>query len=440
MEDLDKEKDDKVKKVMGNYLELHIETIEKNKIAIESTKKSTASINPETDARQFVDATKEEWKQPEAIEFQCKYSDKVGSEYEINGIVSTFLLNTHQKKLIEMTELSDKRCILEKELEGLSTLVASYRANNELGEYETVREEYNEKLREIVLLDSEILKLEKTISEIKKTIPSECFEGTVFHNFKPTSFAISSHCNQCQTSVWGLGKVGLVCQSCKFVAHNRCEMKVPPKCGIVAPVKIKRDKSKSKKVAPRIRRVDSNNETATLAQSASMNISEKAPIERIKENEFQNTSSIAFDEEDNDFNVDAKVSSVAVSTSKLQIGNEELRVLYNYESGNPDELSVVPGDTVQLIEDRGDGWARVQKGSKNGLVPTNYLSTSAKSLNKDEDVVVALYDYEATSETDLSLKPGDEIKVISRKEDGWWVGEINGIKGQFPSNYVSRKE
>lgn len=31
---------------------------------------------------------------------------------------------------------------------------------------------------------------------------------------------------------------------------------------------------------------------------------------------------------------------------------------------------------------------------------------------------------------------GDVIEVHSKKSDGWWLGELNGVTGVFPATYV----
>jgi hypothetical protein len=49
-------------------------------------------------------------------------------------------------------------------------------------------------------------------------------------------------------------------------------------------------------------------------------------------------------------------------------------------------------------------------------------------------VAIALYDYKGETEAEISFKQGDRITVISKGEDGWWQGEINGRIGNFPGN------
>lgn len=52
--------------------------------------------------------------------------------------------------------------------------------------------------------------------------------------------------------------------------------------------------------------------------------------------------------------------------------------------------------------------------------------------------VVALYDYVAQAEGDLSFKKDDKIEIVQKTADtnDWWTGRINGQTGVFPGNYV----
>ena len=54
-------------------------------------------------------------------------------------------------------------------------------------------------------------------------------------------------------------------------------------------------------------------------------------------------------------------------------------------------------------------------------------------------VVRALADYVGTDDNELSLQEGQEIVVLRKDDSGWWEGEVNGVVGWFPSNYVHEK-
>lgn len=56
-----------------------------------------------------------------------------------------------------------------------------------------------------------------------------------------------------------------------------------------------------------------------------------------------------------------------------------------------------------------------------------------------KDFVIALYDYDAQAEGDLTLRAGDRIKVTERtaSTEDWWTGVgPDGNTGVFPGNYV----
>lgn len=52
--------------------------------------------------------------------------------------------------------------------------------------------------------------------------------------------------------------------------------------------------------------------------------------------------------------------------------------------------------------------------------------------------VTALYDFGGQGDGDLVFSEGDRIRVVQRTEstDDWWEGELRGIRGSFPANYV----
>ena len=57
---------------------------------------------------------------------------------------------------------------------------------------------------------------------------------------------------------------------------------------------------------------------------------------------------------------------------------------------------------------------------------------------QQQNFVVALYDYTAQAEGDLSFKKDDRIEIVQKTADtnDWWTGRLNGLTGVFPGNYV----
>lgn len=50
--------------------------------------------------------------------------------------------------------------------------------------------------------------------------------------------------------------------------------------------------------------------------------------------------------------------------------------------------------------------------------------------------VIAIYDYMADKEDELSFSENSVIYVLKKNDDGWYEGVLNGQTGLFPGNYV----
>ena len=51
---------------------------------------------------------------------------------------------------------------------------------------------------------------------------------------------------------------------------------------------------------------------------------------------------------------------------------------------------------------------------------------------------VAKYEYNARKNYELSIKIGDVLTVVSKHENGWWLGcDQDGKQGYFPGSYVT---
>ena len=58
-----------------------------------------------------------------------------------------------------------------------------------------------------------------------------------------------------------------------------------------------------------------------------------------------------------------------------------------------------------------------------------------------EDLVIVLHDYSAQRSDELDLIKGEEIHVLVRENETWWMGELtrNKQQGYFPASYVQEK-
>uniref|UniRef100_A0A336LRB7 CSON012022 protein n=1 Tax=Culicoides sonorensis TaxID=179676 RepID=A0A336LRB7_CULSO len=64
-------------------------------------------------------------------------------------------------------------------------------------------------------------------SNKEETIP---FEYTKHHNFKIHNFKGLNWCDLCANFLWGFSAQGVRCDDCGFIAHEKCSLKIPPKC------------------------------------------------------------------------------------------------------------------------------------------------------------------------------------------------------------------
>ena len=51
--------------------------------------------------------------------------------------------------------------------------------------------------------------------------------------------------------------------------------------------------------------------------------------------------------------------------------------------------------------------------------------------------VVALYNYAAQHDDELTFAKASVINVLDKSDPDWWRGEVNGTVGVFPVNYVA---
>lgn len=120
-------------------------------------------------------------------------------------------------------------------------------------------------------------------------------------------------------------------------------------------------------------------------------------------------------------------------------------VKYNYQAQQLDELSLVKGARILILEKSGDGWWRGQHGNKIGWFPSNYTQEELEDAHtycmaeNILDIMVALYTFKAQNDTELSFNKGERLEVIDRppSDPDWYKARnTSGQIGLVPKNYL----
>jgi hypothetical protein len=96
------------------------------------------------------------------------------------------------------------------------------------------------------------------------------------------------------------------------------------------------------------------------------------------------------------------------------------------------------GEEIDNVDHREEGLQDdiiVGEDDMEGIVPGPVRSPDL--LNEP---ATAKYDYAAQNDDELTLKKGDKLTILEKKEDGWWYAKMDGTdkEGLVPSNYMEQ--
>lgn len=112
------------------------------------------------------------------------------------------------------------------------------------------------------------------------------------------------------------------------------------------------------------------------------------------------------------------------------------RALYDFEAESAQELSLKQGDLVHYLAAINEDWALGELGGKRGRFPTAFVEPPQQPQQPMGCPAVALYSFAAEQDGDLGFYEGDTVTVLSRINKDWLYGEHGGGKGQFPASFV----
>ena len=100
---------------------------------------------------------------------------------------------------------------------------------------------------------------------------------------------------------------------------------------------------------------------------------------------------------------------------------------------SPSATPITPGSDISPGQQSSVAFAAAAVAKKKPPPPPKPKAAGSAAL-----FVTALYDFAGQGEGDLAFYEGDRIRVVHKTDrtDDWWEGEIRGVRGSFPANYV----
>ncbi|RKF61807.1 Protein BZZ1 [Erysiphe neolycopersici] len=376
----------------------------------------------------------------------------------VDEVAIVYLQNLLSKSKAQLGDLRREADKKRREIESTKRIKQQIREGKDnRDEVEIVRSIFSQK-EELHMIDRRRLAVEVETNTIT-TVVGDVTLGAKSHNFKSQTFKIPTNCDLCGERIWGLSAKGFDCRDCGYACHSKCEMKVPAEC----PGEQTRDQKK---------KIKSERQEAanSLANATKLSGSIEAPMERVKSQSDKSLKSFGKSRivapPPNTYVSENLASDVGlIQTTKEKVGNEQRgEMKYAYEANGEGEVSVEENSEVIIMEPDDGGWTLVQTANgESGLVPTAYIEIhdtrpiSIQSISgswsggqrrqgppvapkpgaKKLRYFEALYDYQAQSESELSIAEGERLVLVKEDPgDGWAEVEKNGKIGSVPANYI----
>ncbi|NXO26584.1 SH319 protein, partial [Cisticola juncidis] len=124
-------------------------------------------------------------------------------------------------------------------------------------------------------------------------------------------------------------------------------------------------------------------------------------------------------------------------------------VLHDFPAEHADDLDLHSGDTVCLLERIDSEWYRGKCGNRTGIFPASFvkvvidvpeeanrkkLPSSSRSIKGPR--CVARFEYIGDQKDELSFSEGETILLKEYVNEEWAKGELRGMSGIFPLNFV----
>jgi len=255
------------------------------------------------------------------------------------------------------------------------------------------------------------------------------------HKFIEYNFLKPAQCFYCKGFIVGLVKQGLKCQKCRMNVHKKCKRNAPFCTGT--------PKSEGRKVISAPTTDDSTSLDEDLYEEIDPeDISRHR--ERLSEPHIHNiTSGAAVDGDDYEQPLDIgsskRMHTPGVKDTQDALGDEEVIfrcvALYDFDGEEASDLTVKAGNKIDVISQASDEWWEGVSNGKKGFFPSSF----AEKIEEKDIILRILYDFDAESNSDeMQVEQGQIVILVEDEGNGWTVGRSSGKKGAFPSSYAER--
>uniref|UniRef100_A0AAY4D1R3 Intersectin 2a n=1 Tax=Denticeps clupeoides TaxID=299321 RepID=A0AAY4D1R3_9TELE len=101
-----------------------------------------------------------------------------------------------------------------------------------------------------------------------------------------------------------------------------------------------------------------------------------------------------------------------------------------------EQLSLTSGQLILVLAKNSSGWWLGELQARGKKRQKGWFHSSSVKVLGPFCQVIAMYDYKAASEDEMSFSKGQLINVLNKDDTDWWKGELSGVTGLFPTNYV----
>uniref|UniRef100_A0A8C1XTH8 Vav guanine nucleotide exchange factor 1 n=1 Tax=Cyprinus carpio TaxID=7962 RepID=A0A8C1XTH8_CYPCA len=316
----------------------------------------------------------------------------------------------------------------------------------------------------------------KWLEQFEMALSNMCPENSTAngHDFQMHCFEDTTSCKACQMLLRGIFYQGYRCSRCKMAAHKECLGRVPA-CGRNSDLSGTLKKVCASKLFQSLTFCLPKMEVCmdyyglppppvAFGQPLLLSVGDMVELTRAEVDlqwweevtplsgvrfagnmDRVGAKSLLMSRSDGTFLVRQKDAGEFAISLKFNMDTRHIKVTYSEGLYRINEKKAFKGlfELVQYYQENSlrecfkDVDSRLQTPYKQ---PEQSAASQHSVSERYHGTAKVRYDFSARDRTELSLREGDTVKIISKKaHNGWWKGEVYGRVGLFPSNYVEEE-